>query len=138
MKKCPKCGAPMKMEEGVVYSSLPVMYGYICPECGYKDYDYLPDLDKTPNEKLPDMDEIFERAKKFREKYLGEGNIFRNYKDMGKDFDDIFKDVPEDTDEKTRKEIISFLRDAAFGKPQVVDGEDLIRWATWLENYNRK
>lgn len=138
MKRCPKCSTPMKMEEGVVYTSIPPMYGYICPECDYKDYDYVPDLDKTPNEKLPGMDEIFERAKKFREKYLGEGNTFRNYNDMSKDFDDIFKEVPEDTDEKTRKEIVSFLRDAALGNLQVVDGKDLTGWATWLENYNRK
>ena len=38
-KFCSKCGSRMNLEEDIVYTSEPPMFGYICPECGNKEYD---------------------------------------------------------------------------------------------------
>ena len=41
--KCPKCGAKVKLDEGIVLTSLPPKYQYTCPKCGevkYLDKEY--------------------------------------------------------------------------------------------------
>lgn len=38
-KKCPKCGANMLIEEGVMTASIPPKYRYHCPLCGEMDFD---------------------------------------------------------------------------------------------------
>lgn len=40
-KACPKCGAQMQIQEGRIYTSIPPMYGYTCPNCGEVDYDTM-------------------------------------------------------------------------------------------------
>jgi len=45
-KICPKCGEKMIFDEGIVYTSLPPMYGYKCPKCGNYEYDRAPNLGK--------------------------------------------------------------------------------------------
>ena len=41
--KCPKCGAKVKLDEGIVLTSLPPKYKYTCQKCGevkYLDKEY--------------------------------------------------------------------------------------------------
>ncbi len=42
---CEKCGTKMQMEQGVVYTSNPPMFGYVCPKCGAKEYSHTPEYD---------------------------------------------------------------------------------------------
>lgn len=45
---CKKCGTKMKMQKDVVYTSLPPMYGFVCPTCGAMDYSHTPEYDDDP------------------------------------------------------------------------------------------
>ena len=45
-KKCPKCGAIMKVREDVMTSSMPPKYIYNCPKCNWLDFD----VEKYPYE----------------------------------------------------------------------------------------
>lgn len=42
---CKKCGSKMEMQKDRVYTSLPPMYGFVCPKCGAMEYSHTPEWD---------------------------------------------------------------------------------------------
>lgn len=55
---CKKCGTKMEMQKGVVYTSLPPMYGFVCPKCGAMDYSHTPEYDDDPAAVPPTEEQI--------------------------------------------------------------------------------
>lgn len=41
-KRCPTCGAVMERDDTAVYTSIPPQYRYVCPECGWMEFDTNP------------------------------------------------------------------------------------------------
>lgn len=50
---CEECGTKMLIEEGVVYTSYPQQYGYICPKCGHMQFSFENELLCNDKEEEP-------------------------------------------------------------------------------------
>ena len=117
--KCENCGSEMKLQEGIVYTSNPVRYGYKCPNCGNVQYSMI----KEENNQKDYEKKYKDALANARQEYTTTENVERKQW-----LEELFPELQESEDERIRKEISGFLKtNNAWNK----------EWIDWLEKQGK-